>query len=434
MRIVLIMFWKLNPAAAQSPTPPAPVVFSAEHPNLEGMDNIDANSLISEKSTPQLEKLSRWFKLHEGTAGYCTFYISSQNVDIQFRKFALKSQIITGVEIIMKQEEICKELSTIPKPTMLQFPASPHIANLIEVKNAWHNIKVYDLQTQILKSELNKIKKNIFTKQKVIVANLVSLLSTVDTIPSNYIPLIKFQEINISTEQLLQNDAMAMAINKKIINIQNLSRKQFDTIDFYDNLFCDSDPDQNEKNQKTFLRDTIHQFLPFFNDSDGTVPISSDPRVFFDIVMHPCSLVADVSKEFSERRDVESYWHLAHAIVDRFEIELCDVRLVGALCSAAIAPLCFPETRIDGIGQDNPGRLSAALTAVTVGDPALILAAFADLGGADGENVRAAAIGLQGLTSEWRAVMRFAVEFTNSELLGPKLQATREAAMAVIQD
>lgn len=404
------------------------VPFTPDHPMLAMMKKVDACSFLETEQPSAFAKLTLWLKEHPNTIGKLVFNIYEQQVNEEFLSFkqnALKTQILEGIQLIQKMETTVKELDIVSQSQMKAFPF-PEVKQNYSAQKLWHSIRENDIKTQLLKREFNKLINEFIKKNKITVANLVSLLASIDAIPVNYVPVVDLKSMDVPNDFIAQTIPMCSLITKKIVELQEQTSRNFTLLSDTAKLFGDTTADDWLQIQITFFNDTLHTFLPSFDQQTHCISQGADFDKFHDFIFHPSNPIYDISKKFIDEPDKESYWHLVHAIIETFKVDQNDILLVASVCSACIATFAIPDIKYDGLGTEKDEETQNAICLLAMTDPMQCMIYINSIG------TRNAAIALQSVTSAWKSVLSFIYDFTNDEIIAQELIGVRSSIGEIV--
>lgn len=332
---------------------------------------IDLDSIETEGDT-ELPKLLFWFKKHPNAQQCIDFYIYPNQLNQEFhelRQAALKEQINEAISTVMKMESDLGAPCFDSTYSKHEHPF-PQLKSLYEASNIWKRICQNDSFSKSIKYILNERNKGKIYNIKFTISHLASLLASADGIPMNYIPCVKFNEINIKTET--QEDKIQTttpALQDKLFIIQK------ETSDLYQTLLLiidKYDAKDIEKQIKAF-NEMLVSYKADYVDIDNCMKYSTDLNRFLDFFNHPQSVVLQLFLDFKAKKDVESYHKLTDGIVDLFQVWQDSIDYIHALFALAFAPHCLPSIPFDGSGLIDDNFISFGLDFLTVQDPNYLL-------------------------------------------------------------
>jgi hypothetical protein len=190
-----------------SPSSAQPEVFYRRHPLLASAQQVPASAFLQSRP-PGLEKLAFWVEQHASAVDFLYFhsFVHPRRTPTltSLRDSALKSQIITGLELIAHQEAAFAGAS--PSPfTKNGFPF-PSVADLREVRSMWLDVCRNDFFCHELKQMMDEFVRETISHLKSITTAIVSLLAARDGVPENYVPVVQYQSLDLNPEMAANHD------------------------------------------------------------------------------------------------------------------------------------------------------------------------------------------------------------------------------------
>ena len=412
-----------SPPQQQLEQPPRdPLAYAPDHPMIQTMEKVEAKSFLnSSDQNEAFSKLISWLNEHPSSVGRLSFRVFGQQIDEKFLKFknsALKTQIMEGIQLIQKMETTSKGLDIAPQSQMNQFPFT-QISHLIQPKKLWHDIKQNNMVTQFIKTKFNTIIKEGIRKNKITVANLISLLASIDAVPINYIPIVNFTALDESNEVIAKRSQKASHLTQKILRLQEDTSVKYEQLSSIPTMYARTGP-EDISIQSEIIKNMLLSFLAYYNKETYTLDKENiDFSEFFDFIFHPNNVVFNDANNFLSQPNKDNYWQLFSSIVSTFSLEQNQIYMLYFVFSACVAPIALPlDIKYDGLGPRTEEEYNIGIEILSTTDPLSCL----QLMQSDVRNIAAA---VQSFTSMWKTVFGYIFDFTNPEITPPGLVQTR---------
>ena len=410
-----------------------PFAFRLDHPLIQTMEKVDSKSFITGGEQLQaFAKLTLWLKEHPMAVDNLYFYVYSQQMDDNFTAFkqsALQAQIKEGIKLIQKMETTSKDLDLTSQSQMKKFPY-PQIQKLIKPHQLWKEIKQNNLKTQIIKNEINKIIKEGIRKNKITIANLVSLLASIDAVPVNYIPIVNFNALDESNDTISKKNPNSVFLTHKILEYQGQTSCNFQTLTALSKNYSANQTGDDHAAQTAYIKELLQSYASSFNRETLTLSTEGiDLSNFFDFIFHPTCLVNKEATQYMENsKTPENYWKLFDAVSSTFSLESDDIALLYAVFSSIIADQSLPVIKFDGEGTDKEEDQLNAIQLLAITDPLEGLRFINQVG------VKPISTSLEYFTSSWKEVLTYFVDYSHSDLTPSALLETRDSIRETLSE
>lgn len=415
---------------------------SETHPFLSPLPSFQA-SLI--RTSPDMKntftKLISWLKFHPNSSDHITLYQYSKKLNpqyIEFRQYALKSQITEGFKFILHVEATINE--TVEGSSIFADPPHAEISHLNGYRKIWQKAVQQDFIIQLLKFEMFEIRNEVLIQNKQTAAHLISLLASIDAIPLNFIPLIHFSHLDIPNDVIYSN-------NKRCVILQNLCSKYSDS---KQSLFQQIDDlynkyDDNIDNQVAKFHLIIGHYRKNYDTEWRCLDESIDPSSFVDFIAHAKSIVYADVQQFYSNPCSETFNRLVDSIIDNFHIisnEECSI--INSLCCMSFALMALPELKDDSPSiphnqideKEYNDYMVIGFNIFAICDPILTLKYITentDFEKSLEDSVKKNVEALKAFTNDWKSFLKYIVDFTKVEYLGSKLNSIRFVIQEYIQ-
>lgn len=373
------------------------VLFGLEHPFFKNLERKNSINTLYEVDLSSIRS-------------YITFFSYKNGVDKEFEdflQFARLSQISQGLSLIKKIEtESGAMLMADPSPPE---SLAPTVASLFAIRHIHAEIKRQNL---IAKHIIQKMNQNIaaaYSQCKKRLACCLSLIATT-AFPNNVVPVIKFDEFNMSnTARQFHNDE-SDALQRSFERCKTVLDEHYYQI--------------RELTAKPPVMDhVITSYMKYYERGERVFQTQCDCVEFVDLLKHPGCLVASSMQQFCLLKTPSSYKQLILSFISAYQLE--DNRnFVIALFSNVVAPMCAPELVFDG---DDTGGFDNAIEFIILTDPLLLLSLVGKKV-ADG-TITETFNALRGFSSNWRSILQFIVDFTDFDELSILLLESRNVVI-----
>ena len=382
---------------------------------------------------PMFIKLLNWFKVHPNTAQYITLCQYTNKLDpkyFELRESCLKHQIRKGFKLISQFEATINNTAE----GINEVAEKPHLdmAHMHEYHYYWQQICQQNFFIQLLKFDLLEIRNEVLIQNKQSVAHLVSLLVSLDAVPLNFIPIIKYSGLDLSNEEIFLHSRKCLLMQKKIEKIKHQNNGLYNAIN---NLYVQFNDINNF--QETKIHHMVMSFMENYDKNTGTLKYGCDSSPFFNFIAHPKGIVFQDVKNYLCYPSLNSYIILVSKIMNTFKItDQDEISVIHSLCSLSFAPYCLPEIKTNGKGShDNSVDLMFfGLQLFSLCDPIESLKFISDnMQKPNDALIKQVISSLEIFTTEWRTLVQYIVNFAIEEYLFPKLRRIRSMLMNQLQ-
>ncbi|KAK8882070.1 hypothetical protein M9Y10_044710 [Tritrichomonas musculus] len=424
-------------ASPQQQQQAPPFVFSPDNEIFQFGELVTAESLIenSTENSPLL-KLILWFKEHPGTAEFVSFRnFMQENIPnfSEIKRVSIKEQILKGIDLIIRQEKVIsdpthKQHQSIERP----FP------NLIGIKESnllWRKIQLNDIIIDVINQKLNLIINKSLKAYKIKASSIVSLLTSVDAFPANYIPIVNYKGLDLNNEMVINKDPEGRILQQKILALQQDSMVYYKNMNKIEDRFSVI---ESINPQPALFYKMIEQYLPFFNEKGKFLEGAVDTNPFLDFLNHPrCDALASFQNYISKCQE-KTFSNFVESMFLIFEISQPQMRLLlVALSSYALAPIHIPM--LDHNGNMNEKNIDYSFQFFIETDPLKFLNLIYEKAQEDqsedslGKVMQQVIEGFSGFANNWVDVFRYVVFFSIPEFLPSHLQQVRNEIEKCIQ-
>lgn len=409
--------------APQQPQPP-PFKFSPNDPIFQAAPLVSSQEIIlnSRENSP-LSKLVAWFNEHTNTSDFVSFRKLTPEKTPQFNQIktiSAKTQVLKGLDLIFRQEKAIAGPQPIQsQPTERPFP---NLIGLREANRLWQKVKINDLFIEEINSQLNIIIIERLRELKIIAASIVSLLTSVDAYPNEYIPIINYQGIDLNNEMITNKDDHGRILQQRIVTLQQMNMKSYKLM----NEIEDRYGSENEDLQGPIFVSLLESFLPFLDKKGHFLACDLDEVPFIDFLNHPNSKALSVFQNYREKCEQKSIVKLIENLIVVFSIQDPQLQMVlVALCCYSMAPFHFPQ--LEYIQNSMEPNLEFSIPFFLETDPIKFLdTVYQESQSQDLETVITRIIeGLSGFARNWVDLLRYVVYFTIPEFLPTHLSDIR---------
>lgn len=416
------------PAPVAPSPPPKPVfTYSPDMLELQEMQMVESQTILDGEQNAAFSKLVQWLNLHVFCVPYLYFRVNSGKMDEKFSTFkqnVLRALVMEGIDLIKKHETLVKQLDNNTSSSAARSFVITNYINMPTAMSTWRSIKEHDFSTLLLKREINTIITLAVRDLKITAANLVSLLTSVDAIPLNYIPIIRFSELDLSTSEIVAARPICSLCTQKIIEIQQLNSELFTTLNDLTQLYADQS-ELSLQNQRNQLKNIFSVQKQFYDQESNSMMLTARTDKFEDLIFHPNFVCHNLILAFLQKPDAENYWNAVNDILAIFQIEEDDKPLFLALCSYVLPNFAAPTLKFDGLGSDNAEQQNHGSEFLATTDPIQCLHQIKTIG------VRQLALIAQSFTTDWKSLYQFAVDFTDSQLI-PSVAEIRQSIIETV--
>ena len=406
-------------------------VFAANDPIFNISKKYSANDLIKSFSgNSSLSKLVHWLNDHPGTSDYVTFCVfTPENVSNfdEIRQVSIKTQVMTGINLIIRQER------AIADPNNQQFKPIehpfPNLSDVHECNELWRMIRVHDSLVSEIDSKVNEIAIFHLKNLKLITAAIVSLLTSVDAIPYNYIPIVNYKEIDVSNKLLANRDSVGRQLQQQSTILQQKNVPLYKSMNQIEDRYA---LDDMENLQPAIFQSLIEDMRQCFDSEKNIISGYNYELTFLDYLNHPNCKALPSLEFFYKGKTHEAFYSLVRSLISLFEIEDIESRsILYAACTYSFAPYHFPKlqgnTSIDI--KVNEANLNLAFYVYIEPDPMKIISYIYDLSLDKDlhQTIQNIIDGLSIFTNDWTTIFKYAVDFTIPEFMPSNLITIRES-------
>lgn len=441
--------------------------FDESHPYLSKGTVITTDSIFNDDNKKkQFPKLSIWLQRHPEIANkrqimpylnlsdllkiYIFENIPQDNSYHEFRHLALKTQINHGFNRVLKIEQLIKE-SDNPIEAALTDPPIQNLTHIIEAHKFWRKARQEDFSMQLMKHEVNEIVRKKLNEMKQVTIHLVSLLSAIDAVPLNCVPVVNFNKFDIPKENIIKAIPQCCHLDELSEKFTTQSIQSIKKIDEVLMKFDKGSPSQisakNEPIQKVadiqidsfkhLLQNNYlnqHNSNNLYDHQNHCLPISADSSAFHDFISHPKSITYPFYLEYSRNPNTENYQKLVENIIETFSLKQEDATLINCLCSLSFAHLISPK--IDQLpnsetvnqGEQTDLMINIGFDVFIMNDPILTLFAFSNNMNVElsiEDSVKYIVECLKLITPQWKEIIKFVIDCSVQDYLPPKLRSIR---------
>ena len=413
-----------------------PFVFSPDHEIFQFAENVTAQQLIdtSTENSP-LFKLVSWFKDHPGTAEFVTFrnFIEQVPNFHEIKKISIKEQILRGIDLIIRQEKVISD-SAPQNPQTIEHPF-PNLIGIKECNLLWRKIRLNNLIIDSINQKINVIINKSLKKYKIIASSIVSLLTSVDAFPDNYIPIVNYKGIDINNEMIISKDPQGQVYQTLILSYEQKNKdcyKSMNKIEDYYQMIENFNP------QPTQFYKIVEKYLPYYNETGRFLEGDIDVNPFLDFLNHPrCDALASF-QNYKSKCQEKTFSNFIDSLFLIFEIDNAKMKtLLVALCSYAVAPMHIPYLDHDGNLLEK--NINYAFQFFIETDPLRFLnliyenSKFELSDNQIGQVVQKIIEGFSGFAKNWTDIFRYVVYFSVPEFMPEHLQQVRDELDKCIQ-
>ncbi|OHT02641.1 hypothetical protein TRFO_07073 [Tritrichomonas foetus] len=420
-----------NKEQTQAPQPPA-FEFSPTHPIFQEAQEETANKLLeSSNSNSPLSKLICWFRDHTGTSDYVSFRIFTpekiqmiHNYD-EIRQISIKTQILKGIDLIIRQEKVVSE----PEKSQLhqiEHPF-PNLSEVRECNELWRRIRINDALVQDIDTKINIIAIEQIKSLKLLIAAIVSLLTSVDAIPANYIPIVNFKGIDMSNKLLANKDATGRILQQQTLLLQQYSMPLYKAMNQIEDRYASQD---GENLQPAMFQSLLESFRQAVHPTDCYVCGDFYEIPYLDFLNHPNCLALAAVQHFKTDDSDKSFLALIRSLVSLFEVsDPSLIQIIYSLSSFCLVPLHLPKLKQSQNMMEV--NMEFAFEFIIETDPIRFLSKIAEWSQTAeiGIVLQKIVEGLTGFTNSWMDIFKYVIRYSIPDYLPPHLVAVRTAMM-----
>ena len=400
---------------------------------FENLARKDARSYVDSTDRP---KLAAWLKRYPETIDVLSF-LYDQKEDQEYhnmRQKKIKEQIQRGFALISEYEKQC-----LAAPTLKTRKFFPEIKSVMEATELWRTLWKMDLSLVKTEKKLHKLLIPKYETTKTTIARLMSLLASIDAFLLSQVPIVNFEPLTLTRDQLIAKDPVCKALADKCETLRSLGDSLYERVRVVLNLkerkgLESADGQKNELVR--WLRECRYETV----DGSKCVRIISCPVGFMDILYHHQSKVHAYVQKFlsAKEKNYAAFSELEKSIASFCGLEATLDRAVlnGILLASFGADECKPDVKADGCGTMDDAVLAYGLELFFWSDPMRMLLAIAQR--IDGQSVEAgvreAVEALKTITASYKELLMFVYEFTSPDYLGEKEMEIRNELKRVCSE
>lgn len=414
-----------------------PFVFSPDHEIFQFAEIVTAQDLIdnSTENSP-LFKLVLWFKEHPGTAEFVTFRnFVSENIPNfnEIKRISIKDQILIGIDLIIRQEKVISD-SAPQNPQTIEHPF-PNLIGIKECNLLWRKIQLNNIAIDAINKKVSIIANQSLKQYKIKTSSIVSLLTSVDAFPANYIPIINYKGIDLSNEMIINLDPHGRVFQQQILLFEQSNKEHYKNMNKIEDKYAMI---ENFNPQPAVFYKILEYYLPFYNETCGLLEGDVDVNPFLDFLNHPrCDAIASF-QNYKSKCQEKTFLNFVESLFLIFEIPQTKMRpLLVALCSYAIAPMHIPM--LDHDGNLNEKNIDYSFQFFIETDPLKFLNMMYERSKSEdaenplGQVIQKTIEGFSGFAKNWIDIFRYVVYFSIPEFLPEHLKHVRNEMDKCIQ-
>lgn len=404
----------------------ASIQFSGDHGYMADMSIIGMKDVL-ESELAIYQKLKVWLRKHPDTQEYLEMRKSCQQPDQNyhgFRQYAVKSQILAGFELISQYEQW---MQARPNFECSEHPF-PEVRDLWEVSQLWTAAKRAEIKCQVWTAEVKRLIGQRLFEIKSTAARLVSLLASIDAIPLDHIPVVKFEALRTTEEEILASIPRCVQLQCHIDKMRSMNSVIFQKIGTIAIKYGKGGELDSVDLQAAAFHRLIASYKVQYNDNARSMKIGTNSGAFLDFLVHPNSSAYPLYKKFIDNPVVDAYRELTADLIQFYGIQSADeCSIINALVSHAFAPMLLPKVAADGKGGDDIDALAYGIELFGIDDPLVVLHTICenlDIDDVDA-GITKACSALEMITSSHLEILRFVYDFTSTEYLSAKMNSVR---------
>jgi hypothetical protein len=391
-------------------------VFAPDAAVILSMKEMSVSTLLSTcaHETP-VAKLVYWFKVHPDVSDYIYFRyftISHSSPGPALRESALELQVVRGLDIILRQNRAINSEITAQEGAKHPFPAA---AKLHRIRNLWRIILAHEAVAIDVQSQINNIGLIKLNEIRLKVCSLVSLLATKDAIPRNFIPIIKFEKLDLNHEAVICSDFQCQSLEQDVL------KWQLKSIEFYRRIsdIANHFEGYSRNEHVSAMTKLLSRYRGSF-DAVSKCICDCDCGEFLEFISHPKCMAANYFQSYLKNGD---FPRLFREVMGLYEVER-DSEILLALMSDCVAPLFLPEVEQSGNLEFGDDLFEVFVEC----DPLkglMCIKKICDLPEYI-EGIKKVCRGLSGFSREWKRVVAYFVAFTVWDFLPMSLKLVRK--------
>lgn len=385
--------------------------------------------LIFQK-TPQLQK-------------YITLYNFSKSLPPNYQEFRqqmLKEQITKGLDLVLKLEEFIFKSYDKNKNLVIESPC-PDLMHLGQPRQDWNRARQINYTIRQAFSSVNKIASLKINQNKNHAIYLLSLLTSLDAIPLDSIPIIDFDSLMINKEQVAKNNTQCISLLSTISKLEAENRRCIEKITMFKQKYDDTTPDD----QTAQFHAIIRSFYDIYNKETHLFNEIPQTRIFHDFVAHPKIISSPIYQEFTSNISTDSFKKFVNDIIELYNVTDEGDKIISyLLCSFSYLPAIVDKITI---GQNEKALDNQAIEAneneiskyfdlafevfITI-DPVAALSVISNfIDSNESESIedviRNLIVQLEQFSPHWKEILTFIINYSIPKYLPTKLQSIRQA-------
>lgn len=426
----------------QSPPPQhqqqaPPFIFSPDHEIFQFSENVTAQDLIdSSNENSPLFKLVSWFKDHPGTAEFVSFrnFIPENIPNFStIRQISIKEQILLGIDLIIRQERVISD--PIPQNTHSIEHPFPNLIGIKECNLLWRQIQINNMAIESINQKINVIINKSLKHYKLITSSIISLLTSVDAFPANYIPIINYKGIDINNEMLISKDPQGRVYEQLILSYEQKNKDHYKSMNKIEDRL---EMIENLNPQPAIFYKILENLMPYYNETGRYLEGDVNINPFLDFLNHPkCDALASF-QNYKSKCQEKTLSNFVESLILIFEVTNPQMKsLLASVCSYALVPIHIPMLDHDGNLAEKYIDFSFQFFIET--DPIKFLNLMHEKSKEEsgdnqlGQLMQKTIEGFSGFAKNWIDVFRYVVYFTIPEYLPDHLQEVRNEMEKFIQ-
>ena len=417
--------------------------FSANHPFLEKCSEIQARSVVTDqKYAEDFHKFNLFFRRYIEFIDLIRFYFFPNKTDrefITFRDNAKKAQIEKGLTVILKFDENMKILRY--QHVVTRHPLE-YMSHLFESRKYWGNAKIVDHKEKKVFNGSHKLLRSLVNKRKQACVYLLSLLSSYDVIPNNYITVINFDELlNYTVSGIAAGNEHC----RKLKNINDFKQNQYNIeITNHIQKIIQLRDNYKEQNYSKCLISILNKYRnDFYDEENQCFRLETDITLFHDFVTHPNVPSFQMYEEYKKAPSATAYKKFIGLALEKFEIKMNSPEslIFHDLCSLSFAYSQIPLESIsfpDKVKEDfynnfynsfsNNEIDEVAFQVFVAGDPISTLNIIKSSMPHDESNqnyISQLIDSLKQITPIWKEILLYVFEYTHPDCMRADLNSIR---------
>lgn len=297
------------------------------------INGIELTNLLSEK---MFQKLKLIFQKNPRLQKYITLYkFSSLTSNYQeFRQQTLKSQITKGLDLVLKFEEMI--FTNYDKFTNLNVEnKNQDLMHLNQPRQDWNRVRIVNYTIRDIINSINKIASLKINENKNLAIYLISLLTSLDAIPPDCIPVIDFDDLIVNKDQVINNDPKCRSYLTAIPKLEAECKRTDEKISTFKHKYDDTTPDD----QTAQFHAIIRSFYDIYNKETHLFKETPQDRIFHEFLAHPKIISLRLYQKFASNISPDSFNKFVNSIIELYNVTDEDDKIISyLLCSFAYLP------------------------------------------------------------------------------------------------